>query len=181
MSIRFSNTKLLPVNLKIAKVEKEIEIARAFLRDAADIPSDQGAYVSRFLGLAVHNIYNGIEQIFEDVAKELDGGKPKGDSTHADLLQLMAVETPYRPAMIEMQDLDGPGSFDDLRRFRHVVRHSYGMELRETEVREKFTVATDRIWPAVIASLERLRDHLDKDVEDPHAPAGSDEDTGLGI
>ena len=30
MSIRFSNPKLLPINLKIAKVEKEIEIARAF-------------------------------------------------------------------------------------------------------------------------------------------------------
>lgn len=181
MSIRFSNPKLLPINLKIAKVEKEIEIACSFLRDAADLPSDQGAYVSRFLGLAVHNVYNGIEQIFEDVAKELDGGKPKGDSTHADLLHLMAVETPYRPAMIEMQDLDGPGSFDDLRRFRHVVRHSYGMELRETQVREKFTAATEQIWPAVIASLERLRDHLDKSVEDRHALAGSGDETSPGI
>jgi hypothetical protein len=55
------------------------------------------------------------------------------------------------------------------------------MELREAEVREKFADATDRIWPAVIASLERLRDHLDKDVEDPPAPAGSDDDTGLGM
>jgi hypothetical protein len=26
------------------------------------------------------------------------------------------------------------------------VRHSYGMELREAEVREKFADATDRIW-----------------------------------
>jgi hypothetical protein len=181
MPIRFSNPKLLPINLKISKVEKEIEIARSFLEDATDLPADKGRYVSRLLGLAVHNVYNGIEQIFEDVAKELDGGKPKGDTTHADLLQLMAVETPYRPAMIEMTDLDGPGSFDDLRRFRHVVRHSYGMELREAEVRDKFTAATDRIWPAVIASLERLRDHLDKDVEDKPDPQSSLDDTGLDL
>jgi hypothetical protein len=83
--------------------------------------------------------------------------------------------------MIEMTDLDGPGSFDDLRRFRHVVRHSYGMELREAEVRDKFTAATDRIWPAVIASLERLRDHLDKDVEDKPDPQSSLDDTGLDL
>jgi len=182
MAIAFTDPKLIPINLKIDKVEREIETARSFLEDSKAFPSGHARYLTRMLGFAVHNIYNGIEQIFEDVAKELDGGKPKGDSTHMALIQQMAVATPFRPALISMENLEGPGSFDDLRRFWLVVRHSYGMELREREVREKFDAATGRIWPAVLQSLECLREHLEKTVDpEPSEPSAEDDVKGCGM
>lgn len=65
--------------------------------------------------------------------------------------------------------------YDDLRRFRHLFRHSYGVDMRPAEVLEKFQSIREKAWPGFLASLEGLRSHLEDEPEtdrdnDPTGP-----------
>lgn len=56
------------------------------------------------------------------------------------------------------------------------------MDLREQNVREKLQAVTDRIWPAVLESLESLRNHFDQDVQpDKTKQVGAEDETNRGM
>lgn len=93
-----------------------------------------------------------------------------GDFTHMALIDQMSVETVYCPAMIGP---DLSAACDDLRRFRHLLHHSCGIDLRPADVREKFNLITSTVWPAVLESLENLRRHLEGEFEPGETDAGS--------
>lgn len=83
---------------------------------------------------AVHNIYNGLEEILKHIAADVDGVVPEGDNWHQNLLDQMSVEIEgVRPPVIS-------GALfrllTELRQFRHVVRHRYGMELDPARVED---------------------------------------------
>lgn len=164
MPIEFRKPQLNRINLKIERVEKEIsrtdsKIER--LSAAASVIEDLGDDLKTdILAKATHNIYNGIEQILEDVANAVDGGIPQGDSTHSALLEQMAVGSSDRPPLIQPALLD---TFSDLRRFRHLYRHSYGIDLRAGEVEEKYKAISGDVWPSLLDALETLRRHMDTD------------------
>jgi len=89
----------------------------------------------------LHNLYGAYEELFEIVASyfenELGGAK-----YHSDLLKRMnLVIKGVRPQLIsdELYKL-----FDELRRFRHLFRHAYGMELNP-EMVERICDITDQI------------------------------------
>ena len=105
------------------------------------------------LALIVHHLYNGIEQILEDIAKIADNFDQSGKSSHADLIDIMATNTPLRPAILtpELRAM-----LHDLRKFRHVVRHSYGNPLVTKKVMEKFTRFREIFWPRFEDSLSRV-------------------------
>ncbi|OLP15360.1 hypothetical protein BST81_26810 [Leptolyngbya sp. 'hensonii'] len=44
--------------------------------------------------LSLQNFYTGVERIFEEVAKELDGQVPTGASSYQKLLEQMGLEIP---------------------------------------------------------------------------------------
>ena len=118
---------------------------------------DREERVEAGVGKAVHDIYSGLEQIFEDIAEEVDGGKPTGENWHIKLLAQMAAETPDRPAVI-LPDMSR--SISDARSFRHVFRQSYGVDLRSEEVLGKFQSLRDEIVPGMAARLEFLETAL---------------------
>lgn len=84
--------------------------------------------------LSVQNFYMGVEQAFEEIAKQIDESLPVGASSHRELLEQMALNIPdIRPAVIQPDTL---ARLNDYRGFRHVVIHRYGFELYPDRIRE---------------------------------------------
>lgn len=79
------------------------------------------------LAALLHSFYTGIENIFKRVAVELDGGAPRGEAWHRQLLDVMAASTSIRAALISESLRD---SLSEYLAFRHVFRQAYSFDLR---------------------------------------------------
>lgn len=78
------------------------------------------------LGSVLHSFYNGLENIFEIIAKNIDRNVPSGNKSHQELLHQMASENGFRSEVIS-EDL-----YLKLREyatFRHFYRHAYSFQL----------------------------------------------------
>jgi hypothetical protein len=105
----------------------------------------------------VSAIYTGIESILEGVAKEIDEYTPRSDASHADLVDGMAVAVEgVRPAVL------GEATrvlMHEARRFRHVVRHKYALELKRRDVAKNFALikklvpAFERDWRRFVKAM----------------------------
>jgi hypothetical protein len=70
------------------------------------------------IALNLHGFYNGLERVFENIAKEIDGNLPRGEQWHHELLLQMGKEIQgVRPAVLSEQTLT---ELDEYRSFRHV-------------------------------------------------------------
>ena len=79
------------------------------------------------VALNLHGFYNGLERLFERIAKGVDNRLLSGSNWHQALLKQMATEvTDARPKVISDSILKW---IDEYRRFRHVVRNVYGYDL----------------------------------------------------
>jgi len=86
------------------------------------------------VALNLHGFYSGAEQIFEDIARTLDGGIPSGEEWHTSLLRQMTVEMGrLRPAVISIETRQ---CLDEYRGFRHIVRNVYAVNLRPARLVE---------------------------------------------
>lgn len=84
--------------------------------------------------LSLQNFYMGVEQVFEEIAKQVDEFLPAGASSHRELLEQMALEIPkVRPPVIQANTLE---QLNEYRGFRHVVIHRYGFELYPERIQE---------------------------------------------
>ena len=80
-----------------------------------------------FAGYRLHNLYSAAENIFRNIAETFGNHLDAGSGWHADLLDRMRLDlTPLRPAVIDDAAFD---SLDELRRFRHLFRAAYGIDL----------------------------------------------------
>ncbi len=75
----------------------------------------------------LHSLYTGIENLFKRVAIHLDGGPPRGEAWHSQLLESMARPGPNRPSVISVSLRDRLRTYLD---FRHVFRQAYSFELQ---------------------------------------------------
>lgn len=86
------------------------------------------------VALDLHGFYSGAEQIFEDIARTIDGDIPSAEEWHTKLLRQMAVEMGrLRPAVISAKTRQ---CLDEYRGFRHVVRNVYAFNLRPARLAE---------------------------------------------
>lgn len=86
------------------------------------------------VALNLHGFYAGVERIFEEIAREIDGSLPTGPDWHRNLLQQMSAEvTDTRPTVIEAKTRH---CLDEYRGFRHVVRNVYTFNLRPSRLEE---------------------------------------------
>lgn len=84
--------------------------------------------------LSLQNFYMGVEQAFEEIAKQVDESLPTGASSHRELLEQMALEIPdARPPVIQPDTLK---RLNEYRGFHHVVIHRYGFELHPERIQE---------------------------------------------
>lgn len=120
--------------------------------------SDQDIYIDS-VALNLHGFYSGLERLFEFVANQMDGGPPKGESWHRDLLRQMAMKLSEvrPPAVISTETAD---RLDDYRRFRHVVRNVYA-EHFDPERMGKLVDNLPGLWSRLKAELKHFAEFLE--------------------
>lgn len=92
--------------------------------------------------LNLQGAYTGLERLFEQIARHIDGSRPGGNNWHQQLLKQMAFEQDsIRPAVISNKSLE---YLDEWRRFRHLVRHNYTSELEAAKIEKLIDGIGDR-------------------------------------
>lgn len=96
--------------------------------DEITLPLDgSGFMVMAGAAYLMHNIYNALENSFEQISRSFENHVKDPVQWHKELLGKMFLEIPgIRPAVLT-RDLHG--IVNELRGFRHVFRHSYDFDL----------------------------------------------------
>ena len=106
------------------EIESELANLTALGEELFKAPRRDDTCSLRARGSILHDFYNGVERVFLRIAREFNGGVPRGDQWHRDLVNDMTLEIPeVRPAVID-QDLGR--ALGDYLRFRHLFRNVYG-------------------------------------------------------
>lgn len=106
-------------------------------------------------GLFLANVYNGIENALKRLARYHAVPLPTGPYWHQELLQ--AFGEPPREGLPALLAADLAHDLTPYRRFRHIVHHGYGVELRW----EDMEAGIARL-PEVVARFKaRIDAHLD--------------------
>ncbi len=112
------------------RIRKDLEILEKLWGELGGADLDDPEIDKRdlvFAGYQLHSLYNAAENIFRNIAATF--GNHLGDRSgwHADLLDRMRLDlAPLRPAILDDTTFD---QLDELRRFRHVFRAAYSIEL----------------------------------------------------
>ena len=104
------------------------------------------------LGSVLHSFYNGLENIFEIIAKNIDGVIPTGNKSHQELLHQMASENSKRDEVIDEK------LYIKLREyatFRHFYRHAYSFQLNWKKLKPLIDNIFE-VWNEVKISLEKI-------------------------
>ena len=110
------------------------------------------------VALNLHGFYAGVERIFEQIAREIDGSLPGGPEWHRELLMQMSAEvSSTRPPVIGRNTRD---CLDEYRGFRHVVRNVYTFNLRATRLIDLVTELYD-CYKALVQDIIAFCDFLD--------------------
>jgi hypothetical protein len=110
------------------ELEVELESIERLPEELAATPKTDETFGLRARGSILHDFYTGAERVFIRLAEEINGGVPRGESWHRQLLQDMAIAIPeVRPAVISSELETDLGEF---LRFRHVFRNVYGFVLQ---------------------------------------------------
>jgi hypothetical protein len=111
------------------------------------------------VALNLHGFYSGLERLFELIARHVDRSLPAGETWHRDLLQQMAHDLlDVRPAVV---DEDSALALDEFRRFRHLVRNVYTMNLVPDKMAGLMS-ALPGLWSQVRAELLAFADFLEQ-------------------
>ena len=84
------------------------------------------------IGSILHSFYNGIERIFNLIAKHFDRFMPTSSQWHKELLKVMKTETNKRPAVIKEITYQ---TLLNYLGFRHFFRNSYDYMLDWEELK----------------------------------------------
>jgi len=119
--------------------------------------SDEDAYLDS-AALNLHGFYSGIERLFELIVRRVDRTMPTGETWHGSLLDQVAQDVvDVRPAVINQSNAL---ALDEFRRFRHLVRNVYTMNLVPDRMAGLMTMLPD-LWPTLRAELLAFADFLE--------------------
>ena len=111
------------------------------------------------VSLNLHGFYSGVERLFELIARHVDGDLPAGKNWHHTLLRQMATDVKeIRPAVISMENAL---MLDELRRFRHLVRNVYALNLSPKKI-EPLVSTLVELWQRLRAELLAFADFLEE-------------------
>jgi len=109
------------------------------------------------------DFYTACERISERVAVTLDGGMPKTENWHEQLLLQMAeIGGENRPPLWQGSLLL---QLNDYRKFRHLARHSYNIQLRKERVLE-LAKQLELIMEKIKIAIALFNQWLESQVED---------------
>lgn len=130
----------------VMEIDVELSALRQLGVELADAPAGDDTFSLRARASILHDFYTGAERIFVRIADELNGGVPRGEQWHRQLLQDMALDLPdVRPAVITAELAKELG---DYLRFRHVFRNVYGFVLeaeRMQPLQEGLAIVLERL------------------------------------
>lgn len=110
------------------------------------------------VALNLHGFYNGLERIFEWLARQIDGTMPEGSSWHRDLLQQMSFAVPdVRPEVIQPQTRI---LLEEFLGFRHVVRNLYTWHFEPEKISRLVSQLPETVT-ALDTDFTRFRQFLD--------------------
>ena len=109
-----------------AKIERTVRGIANALQDIEIIAVNHRKYVEKTIASDLAEAYNGIERIFERIAREVDMHTPSGNQWHKDLLTQMAEPRGERPSVISQKTCR---RLKRLLKFRHRVNNIYRYEL----------------------------------------------------
>jgi ribosomal protein L31 len=118
---------------ELNEIQKVVNKMEEFIKRLSQENDDVSkSALSMAIALNLHSFYTGAERIFEAIAKQVDKYQPSGANWHRQLLDQMFVDLPeLRPSVISEKIYL---VFDELRRFRHVVRTIYSYDLNEEQI-----------------------------------------------
>lgn len=120
----------------------------------------EDSYYLDGVALNLHGFYTGLERIFEVIAVNADGEKPKGQNWHQELLKQMSNEIHgIRPAVISESSC---AKLNEYRGFRHIVRNVYTYNFDPVKIR-KLVMALPDLFDQVRAELMAFADFIDQE------------------
>jgi hypothetical protein len=153
-ALTFLATRIRDEIEQLDAVELRVRQAWSHVQDPSPAA---GAHLDS-VALQLHGFYTGIERMFELIARHIDGQRPGGDAWHRGLLQQISREVAgVRPAVVGESRVE---RLDDLRRFRHLVRHLYATQL-DRERMYPLVEALPTLWQEVRADLLAFSAFLD--------------------
>lgn len=142
---------------EVETLEQVVERALSAWEKARNAPGEQ-AYVDS-AALNLHGIYAGVERLFELIARHGDDKVPEGPTWHRDLLHQMARDvTNVRPAVISIESAE---RLDELRRFRHLVRNVYTVNLAPEKMVDLVS-ELPMLWSRLRSELLAFADFLER-------------------
>ena len=108
------------------KIEQVVDSITELLQEIEVAVPRHKKFFEELTAKKLVEIYDGIERIFERIAREVDMHTPKGSQWHNALLKQMSARRAERPHVISQETFL---KLQDLLDFRHKVRNIYGNEL----------------------------------------------------
>lgn len=140
----------LKIQLEIEQIDKLIETYSDLLQKCVQSEPDKIEIAA--LGSVLHSFYNGLENIFSVIAKEVDETLPQGFNWHKELLIQISNKTLTRNAVLP--EATREKLFNYLA-FRHFYRHSYSFFLDWKELKP-LICDLNSVWKEVRESLEKF-------------------------
>ncbi len=138
----------------VSEVEREIreidELFRSFAELLATERDSKPSLIEMSaLASTLHSFYNGLENIFSRIAKEIDGFVPAGEDSHRALLRQMTEPNPEREAVLTAAAATDAAEYLS---FRHYYRHGYTQHLNWEKL-EKLTSPLPTVWQQLKAEV----------------------------
>jgi hypothetical protein len=135
------------VEFELNQIEQLFEAYRDLLKRANEESLDLIEVTA--LASVLHSFYNGLENIFLSIAKEIDLEVPTGSQWHRDLLTRMTETTSRRAAILTPETAHRLVAYLG---FRHFYRHSYSFFLDWKEM-EELVLPLEEIWKQVRSEI----------------------------
>lgn len=155
-------------------IERELEQIRRLMSDYREllaVPDAQepGLIERTALSTVLQSFYNGVENIFQTIAKRIDQDLPASADWHRQLWVQMARPRATRPPVIT------PAMADQLEPylgFRHIARHTYSFALEWTRMRDLVGDLAS-VWERFRAEIQAFLDQQEESEDSAAASSAS--------
>ncbi len=141
----------------IGEISRDWEMVRRHLERSRSVAPGRGVAESALVALSLDHAYQAFETMLIRAERALGLAPRSGGEWHRAALADAALELPgVRPAIVP---LEVERDWDEVRRFRHFLRHAYTVELdavrlvKVVDHLERAVAATDPGITSLVASL----------------------------